>query len=107
MNPNLNLGQLSGGDALQQAIAARGGGQQSGMGGLNQMSPSAPGYAPTLSPQAAGAAPAPMRQQGMGGMSGKPPSSEAEIIERAFSDRLKAISNSEKAQTSLQAMPVM
>jgi len=99
MMPNTNLGSLAGGDPLQEAISARGGGQT----GLNQQSPSSPGYQPTLTPQV------PQGQMNMPQMQmqGKPPTSESEIILKAMSQRLSAISKAEQAQTSLQTTPVI
>jgi len=99
MQPNLNMGSLAGGDPLEAAIQARGGGQT----GLNQQSPSAPGYEPTLPPTV------PQGQMNMpqGQMQGKPPTSESEIILKAMSQRLSAISKSEQSQTNLQKLPVM
>lgn len=97
--PNTNLGTISGGDPLQAAIAARGGGQT----GLNQQSPSAPGYEPTLPPTV------PQGQMNMpqGQMQGKPPTSESEIILKAMSQRLSHLSKAEQTQASLQTTPVI
>jgi hypothetical protein len=99
MQPNLNMGGLSGSDPLSEAIAARGGGQT----GLNQQSPQAPGYKPTLPPNI------PSGSSGMPQMQsqGKPATSEAELILKAMSQRLSSISKVEQSQTNLQKLPVM
>lgn len=93
------------GDALQQAIQARS--QATPVPQLSQVSPGAPsaqGAVPTQAPTVSQTANLPSPQESTGSAQ---PNSEAELIIKALSQRMKAISDVEKAQTQPTGAPAM